>query len=103
MDLAILLLDDMSSGGNVSGGISAYEGMATRQTPTQMLSKRYGCDRKAEHHARTRCMLQGRLDQMKLELERTRDPQQRLKLQMKIATWQEKMNDEIRRSRFRKD
>ena len=102
MDLAKLLLDEMS-GGNTSGSVSAYEGMPTRRTPAQMLARRYGCDYKSDHHSRARCMLQGKLDQIKLALQKPLNPKERFKLQMKMATWQEKMQNEIRKSRYRKD
>lgn len=101
MDYGKLLLDDLG-GGNVSVALSTHESPAVRPTPQNFLARRYGCDRKPNHHARARCMIQGRIDQLKLQFTRTINPAEKMKLQMKIATWQRKLSDEIRKSRFRK-
>jgi len=66
------------------------------------INRRYGCDNLPEHHSRARCMIQGRISQLGLALERTADPVQRMKLRARIGVWNRKMSDEIRRNRFRK-
>ncbi len=109
MDYAQLILETMTSamggasGGNVSGGISSYESLATRRTPTEMIARRYGCDRKTDHHSRTRCMLQGRIDNLKLQLRNAITPQKKLKIISRIKVWENKLKNELRKNRFRKD
>ena len=101
MDFSKILLDDLG-GGNASFSFAPYENQAMKPNPQNWIAKRYGCDRKANHHARARCVLQGRLSQLKLQLERTFDPKERMRLQIRIYKWQRKLSDEIRRNRFRK-
>lgn len=106
MDLGKLILVEMGFGGGnaSSGGIAAYESPATRKVSSEeFINKRYGCDKKSNHHSATRCKIQGRMDQLKLAFASEVDPLKRMKIQQRILVWQEKLKNELRKSRFRKD
>lgn len=104
MDFAKHLLDKLIE--NSSAGVGGYESPASVNVQRPSLAKaiehRYGCDRKPNHHSRARCMITGRLSQLKLALAGTPDIKERFKYQRQIAIWSKKLQDEIRRSHFRK-
>ena len=104
MDFAIQLLRQLFE--NSSAGIGGYESPASvsvkKPSLAKFIERRYGCDKRPNHHSRARCRIEGRLSELKLALQKTPDIMERLKYQKQIHTWSRKLRDEIRRSRYRK-
>lgn len=105
MDIGTVIVDQLIEMMS-SAGIAGFESPATVKVPVnqaEWISKRYGCDYRSDHHSRSRCKLQGRISQLKLTMAKTTDPNELAKLQSQLVKWNGKLQDEIRRSRFRKD
>lgn len=66
-----------------------------------MLSSRYGCDKKENYHDRRRCMLNSKLLELKKRLNNCRDPKCKEITQMQINKWIAKQKQEYGNLTFR--
>lgn len=84
-----------------AGGVASYESPA-RMSVAQYISRRFGCDKKSDHHARARCMIRGRIAYLQRKLENCKDSECRKVVTSQLETWRKKLRDEIARPRYRK-
>ena len=105
MDICRLILQDIEE--NVSGGFAGYESplmvQRNKTTDAGWLESRYGCERKTNHHARARCKIQARIDQLNIDMAREPDPKKKMTRRLQILKWQGKMRDEIGKPHNRQD
>jgi len=86
-----------------ASGVAAYESPATAKVSVaQYINKRYGCDRKSDHHKRARCMIGGRIDYLSKKLESTYDSKQKMVIASQLKIWRSKLSDELVRPKWRK-
>lgn len=105
-DFGIEILDEIIE--NSAAGITAYESPdyvqnRKKASSYDFLSNRYGCDRITDHRTKSRCMLRGKLLELKKKLDTAKDNESKQKIMIQIKKWTDHYRSEMNKSRFRKE